>query len=134
MKIANRTIKMDIPKLLYHATFGNRVASILEKGLIPRFMPLWDNCQSGVYLADDNYAAESFCEAVIDDLPEDTEEDIDDIVVFVIDTSKLELPKFECDPHVFLGVGEQNHTWIYRGAIPLSAIVNLDNIKGGLKI
>ena len=112
--------------VLYHATFEPWVQSIVEKGLIPRFHKVWEDCEEGIFLANDPYEAESYCEiAENEDIPEDW---LDDIVVFVIDISKLDPALLGVDPHNIIVISpcEPVHTWIYRGIIPTDAIKKLD--------
>jgi hypothetical protein len=105
--------------ILYHATFGELIPSIAEKGLIPRFHEVWEDCEWGIYLASCPYLAESYCETA-ESVPEEW---LDDIVVLRINVEGLDL---EPDPHQ-----EGDFTNLYKGEIPKEAILNLDEVVNG---
>lgn len=105
------------PFLLYHATYGAYLASIKQKGLIPRYHCVWKDCQYGIYLASDEEEAISYPETT--DNPDIPDEYLDDIIVFEIKTSDLNLSKLSPDPHVIWGENPLDYsTWIYRDSIP----------------
>jgi len=116
-KISQET-HFNIPKILYHATYRAFNNSILEKGLIPRYTCIWDDCQYGVYLANNPNLAESFCETS-ENVPD---EYIDDIIIFSVDTSLLDSDKFEPDPHTLLDKNQNLECYIYRGVIPVNTL------------
>ncbi len=107
------------PDVLYHATYGAFVGSILQKGLIPRYTCIWDYCEYGVYLASDSHVARSYPETA-DNVPD---EYLDNIVVFSVDVNSLDKNKLETDPNMLEDEpiwGEPKgyiSTWIYRDTI-----------------
>ena len=130
-------ISNNIPKILYHATYAAYVDSILEKGLIPRYVCTWEDCQYGVYLAIDADMAQSFPETT--DNPNIPDEYTDNIAIFLVNTSQLDKTKFSPDPHYVLDypnlnepekqMQQQKHivSWIYKDIIPVTAIRLINN-------
>ena len=117
-------IAQNIPPVLYHATYGAFIGSILEQGLIPNYTSCWEGgCEHGVYLADKPYVAESYAETADNsDIPE---EYFDDIIVLKIDTTQLDLSKLGPDPQVIWDINpENNNCYLYRDVIPVNAILN----------
>ena len=102
--------------LLYHATYGPLIPSIKEKGLIPRFFEAWKDIQWGIYLANNQEEARSYCECA-DNEEVIPDEWLDDIVVLEIDQDKLDQTKLLVDPNVKT---DHKHfsTYIYKGVIP----------------
>lgn len=103
--------------VLYHATYGAFVDSIMKNGLGGAgAQQQWEDSKPGyVYLAKDPEVAESHAEAN-EEVPD---EYIDDIVVFAIDTSKLDMDKLDDDPNVM----DDDSTLAYKGVIPTSALM-----------
>jgi hypothetical protein len=87
-----------LPKILYHATFRHHKKSILKYGLDPSRIKkkTWDDCFSWfIYLSTNKEHALSYCEAS-DDVPEDW---LDEIIVYEILTSDLDLSLLNFDPN-----------------------------------
>ena len=103
--------------VLYHATYGAFVDSIMKNGLGGAgAQQQWEDSKPGyVYLAKDPEVAESHAEAN-EEVPD---EYIDNIVVFAIDTSKLDMDKLDDDPNVM----DDDSTLAYKGVIPTSALM-----------
>ena len=93
-------LSKDVKKL-YHATFMVNKLSIMQEGLVIGKKRSWGGQvdENYVYLANDPDVAYDFCECA-----DDVDEDIYDsgIVVFEIDTSKLDIDKDSLfpDPNV----------------------------------
>ena len=115
-KLFNLGITEDAD-VLYHATYGAFVDSIMKNGLGGSgAQTQWEDSLPGhVYLAKDPSVAESHAEAN-EEVPD---EYIDDIVVFAIDTSKLDMDKLGDDPNVM----DDDSTLAYKGVIPASALM-----------
>lgn len=109
---------LNIPQILYHATYSHLLRSIKQKGLIPRYFCNWEDCDYGVYLASSEDEARSYAETTEN---EEIDDDmIDNIIVLKIDTSTLDKNKFDYDPMVR---NEDKTTFIYKD------IINPGNIK-----
>ena len=118
------------PRILYHATYRQYVPSIFKKGLIPRFHVVWEDCETGIYLANDPHEAISYAETT--DNPNIHLEYLDDIVVFSIDITKLDKSKIAVDPHVQWGENPNGvSTWIYKTTVPPTAFINGEKIRNG---
>ena len=106
---------IQVPSILYHATYKQRLKSIQLKGLGAAGRRNWsDSVRGVVYLALDPNVAESYAETAMDDL------DVDwDIVILKIDTTKLDPSKFYLDRNV---QDNQGDTVEYHGIIPPQAI------------
>ena len=115
-KLFNLGITED-DDVLYHATYGAFVDSIMKNGLGGAgAQQQWEDSKPGyVYLARDPEVAESHAEAN-EEVPD---EYIDDIVVFAIDTSKLDMDKLDDDPNIM----DDDSTLAYKGVIPTSALM-----------
>lgn len=112
------------PAALYHATYKPFLDSIMKNGLGGSgAQTQWEDSKPGyVYLAKDYEVAVSHAEAN-EEVPD---EYIDNIVVLVIDASKLDLEKLEDDPNVM----DDDSTLAYNGIIPSTAFsVQLDELK-----
>jgi len=112
------------PASLYHATYKPFLDSIMKNGLGGSgAQTQWEDSKPGyVYLAKDYEVAVSHAEAN-EEVPD---EYIDNIVVLVIDASKLDLEKLEDDPNVM----DDDSTLAYNGIIPSTAFsVQLDELK-----
>jgi GNAT superfamily N-acetyltransferase len=101
----------NIPPVLYHATYKQRLRSIQLKGLGAAGKRNWTDSKRGVvYLALDPNVAESYAETALDDLDADW-----DIVILKISTSGLDTTKFQLDRNVLDNEGD---TLEYHGIIP----------------
>ena len=132
MNFKNYLTEMAIPKFLYHATFGANKEAIEYQGLKPGNkvdMACYPDSEYGVYLTDDIQSAISFVEsAENENIPEDW---FGDIVVFQVDTTKLDKRKFKKDPHMnWSGEYDQEgnevqmpECYLYIGKIPPNAIM-----------
>ena len=107
---------MNIPKILYHATYKLRLKSIKLKGLGAGGKRNWEDSQRGVvYLALDPNVAESYAETS-DMVPDEW---LDSIVILKIATAGLDPNKFHIDSNVQDNTGD---TVEYHGIIPPSNI------------
>lgn len=108
-----------VPPILYHATFNALIPRIYKIGLIPHDDEVLHNfakIEPGVYLADDPEAAGSFVEASENEhIPAEW---FNEIVVISIDTSKLDISKFDIDPNIIPGEGNPEIPFLYRDIIP----------------
>ncbi len=105
---------------LYHATYKPLLKKIKEKGLDTRdSKKAWEDSVPGyVYLAKDLDVAASYAETS-EMVPDEW---LDQIVVLVIDASKLDQDKIFDDENVR---NESTDTVEYRGIIPWDAIVEV---------
>ena len=123
--------KEQLPKYLYHATYGPYFEQIKRDGAIkinpPNknwiFNKEYDNINA-IYLAGDSDVAISYAET-----SETTEEELlDNIILLTIDTSKLDLTQLNIDHNVKLDPNKkytkEELTYEYYKDIPLSAIVD----------
>lgn len=109
---------------LYHSTFGAYLNDIAIEGLIPNKHKTWGECDYGIYLANDKELARSYTETV--DNPDIPDEWFDDIIVLKIDRNLLKNDRLVSDPHTIWHENANNYqTYLYKGSIPLEAIVNL---------
>lgn len=117
----NFTIR--IPSKLYHATTIDRLNSIRKHGLGGKLdNNLWDYTDqkvSGVFLADDEYVAESFVESA------DFYDDEIEIIVFEIELKNIDLSKIFVDMNLLdnLTGNEPIATWFYND------IISFDKLK-----
>lgn len=114
MKINDIIIEASEP--LYHATYRPFLDSIMKNGLGGSgAQTQWEDSKPGyVYLAKDPEVAVSHAEAN-EEVPD---EYIDDIVLLIIDASKLDYAKLEDDPNVM----DDDSTLAYNGIIPSTAL------------
>lgn len=124
----------DVPKILYHGTFNQLAISIERNGIVPGGNDIqnFTGIEKGVYLGSTPEYAGSMVEASEnEDIPEDW---FGEIVIIAIDTSKLDLSKLDVDPNVAPQEDEYDddvpadntiYSYIYRGLIPPSAILNI---------
>ena len=127
----------DVPRLLYHATFKALMPSIKKNRIISgdsKYRNIGGN-EIGVYLGDSpEYAASMVEVSENDNIPKEW---FDEIVILTIDTSKLNLSKFDSDlnalPPVWqdeyddtVPLDEDIYSFIYRDNIPFSAVVNIN--------
>lgn len=106
---------VQVPPVLYHATYKQRLKSIQLKGLGAGGRRNWSDSQRGVvYLALDPDVAESYAEAAMDELDADW-----DIVILKVDTANLDPTKFFIDRNV---QDNQGDTVEYHGVIPPQAL------------
>lgn len=81
--------------ILYHATYGCYLDSIMTYGLTVGNKPNWfDDGPLAIWLSDDPEFGRSFCES--SDANHVTDEMVDDIVVLIVDCNGLTL---EPDPY-----------------------------------
>jgi hypothetical protein len=109
---------LDVPNILYHATYRPLLGSIKKNGLggAGSEVKKWEDSVPGiVYLALDPNVAESYAETS-ENVPDEW---LDEIVVLKIDTAKLDKSKFRLDRNV---QGNTGDTLEYDGVIPISAI------------
>jgi hypothetical protein len=124
----------SIPRLLYHATYKQKLRSIKKYGIVPggKGKRNFPEVERGVYLGYTPEYAGSMVEASEnDDIPEEW---FDEIVILTIDTSKLNLSKLDHDPNVLPQEDEYNndtpsdenvYSYIYRDNIPFSSVINI---------
>jgi hypothetical protein len=104
--------RANIPPVLYHATYKQRLKSIQLKGLGAGSKRNWTDSKRGVvYLALDPDVAESYAETS-DMVPDEW---LDSIVILKISTSGLDTNKFQLDRNVLDNEGD---TLEYHGIIP----------------
>jgi hypothetical protein len=107
---------VNLPSVLYHATYKPRLKSINLKGLGGGGKRNWEDSKPGVvYLALDPSVAESYAETS-DIVPEEW---LDNIVILKISTAGLDPNKFYIDSNVQDSAGD---TVEYHGVIPVSNI------------
>lgn len=107
---------VNLPSVLYHATYKPRLKSIKLKGLGAGGKRNWEDSKRGiVYLALDPNVAESYAETS-DMVPEEW---LDEIVILKISTKGLDPNKFHIDSNVQDNTGD---TVEYHGVIPVSNI------------
>ena len=89
--------KDPIPTHLYHATYKPLLPSIKKKGLIKNHQNKnWEDSKNFIYLATSKDIAESYAETS-DVVPEEW---IDQIIVFKVDTNKLDLNQLSIDKNL----------------------------------
>ena len=110
----------EVPMVLYHATYGPLVDSIQREGLGGDRDVVWEDSVRGtVYLALDPEIAFTYAETSDDAWDRfETDEGLE-IVTFEIDTSQLDLSKFNIDQNV---IDNQGDTLEYYGTVPPSAL------------
>lgn len=103
---------------LYHATFKKNLNSIKKRGLGNTTKTLWDDSIPGVvYLAIDPYIAESYAEAIADDLGIES-----DIVVLSVSLDDLDINLLKQDSNVLVDDIDEISTYEYHGVIPFEAL------------
>ncbi len=138
-KSINEAINYNIPEYFYHATPSCYLRSIKKNGLgakIPkkRFWNYentpYENIKHGVFLATDEYVAESYLECS-DDFEEFAEEYEDqyekelEIIVFRIKTSDIDLNKLSLDQNNIYDEESEDEiepTYFYDGIIPYNKL------------
>lgn len=125
-------LENPVPSILYHATFRALLNRIQKIGLIPHddtVIHNFEGIEEGVYLSPESEYAGSMVEA--SENPNIPEEWFNDIIVMAINTTSLDMSKFDRDPNVAPQEDEYDDTvpadeiiysYIYRGTIPPSAI------------
>lgn len=115
-------LKENAQQYLYHATYKPLLKNIKTKGLDTRdSKKAWDDSVAGyVYLAKDSDVAASYAESS-EMVPDSW---LDQIVILTIDTAKLDPSRIFDDANVR---NETTDTVEYRGVIPFSAIVKIQN-------
>ena len=112
----------QMPSVLYHATYKQRLKNIKLTGLGAGGKRNWPDSRRGVvYLALDPHVAESYAETALDDLDADW-----DIVILQVSTNGLDPNKFHLDSNVQDNEGD---TVEYHGIIPPS---NISLYKSGV--
>lgn len=140
--VASNEFVSHIP-FLYHATPSCYVDSIKEFGLggkIPekRFWSYkgtpYENIKYGVFLATDEYVAESYLEASeeFEELCETYEEDLE-IVVFRINTNDLDLSLLSEDENQIQEGDESERTYFYNGTIPFEKLEKITLYENVIK-
>lgn len=105
---------IDIPEVLYHATYKPLLKKIMQNGLGGNTRKNWEDSVSGVvYLAYDPYQAESYAETS-DMVPESW---LDNIVILQVNTIGLDKSLFSIDKNNLSG-----DTLEYNGIIPIKNI------------
>ena len=126
MKIKKNWYKiaqLEIPLVLYHATFRHNLESIKKEGLNPYLngiVKCWPDCENGIYLHIDPDVAMSYAETT--DNPNISEEWLDNIIVLEINTISLDKNLFVTDPNL---VDPTTDSFLYRGIIPYSSVKNI---------
>lgn len=140
--VASNEFVSHIP-FLYHATPSCYIDSIKEFGLggkIPekRFWSYkgtpYENIKYGVFLATDEYVAESYLEASeeFEELCETYEEDLE-IVVFRINTNDLDLSLLSEDENQIQEGDESERTYFYNGIIPFEKLEKITLYENVIK-
>jgi hypothetical protein len=120
------TLHKPVPPVLYHATFNALIPRISSQGLLPKDDEILHNfsgIEPGVYMAENPNAAGSFVE--VSENPNIPEDWFNDIIVISIDTSKLDMSKFDVDPNVIPHEGDTDIPFLYRGIVPPSAFLDI---------
>ena len=122
IKLKSLLTEVTEQQYLYHATYKPLLKKIKEKGLDNRdSKKAWEDSVPGyVYLAKDIDVAGSYAESS-DVVPDSY---LDQIVVLTIDATKLDSSKLFDDANVR---NETTDTVEYRGVIPWSAIIKIEN-------
>lgn len=116
----------DSKKDLYHATYGEYLDSIMEKGLIPGYHTNWEFSWSKVvYLTTDPDIAESMAETA-ELIYEEAPELMEDIVILKIDRAGLDKSKLQADENINI---DNNYSFQYKGKISPQYISIYKRIK-----
>ena len=115
---------INIPEVLYHATYRHLLDSILTNGLgHPDFKPqkMWcDSDPRMVYLAENVDAALSYAET-----SEEAADDwLDNVIVIAISTARIDAHKLGLDPNIQNNTGD---SFVYSGVIPNHAFIRVMN-------
>jgi hypothetical protein len=118
VKDSTSPIELNIPEVIYHATYKHLLDSIIANGLgHPDGKPqkMWSGSDSTmVYLALDIDVALSFAETA-----EEAEDDwLDNVIVIAVSTNNIDLTKLRLDPNILDNEGD---SFIYEGVIPHTA-------------
>jgi hypothetical protein len=112
--IENVLDNINIPQVLYHATYKPLIKKIMQNGLGGKTRKNYENSVSGiVYLAYDPYQAESYAETS-DMVPESW---LDNIIILQINTTGLDKSLFAIDKN-----NQSGDTLEYKGIIPIGNI------------
>jgi len=111
------TESVEIPGVLYHATYRPLLKSIKRHGLGgDRAQAKWEDSRPGVvYLAVDANVAESYAESS-DVVPDEW---LDEIVILKVDTRQLDQNLLKLDANVIDNAGD---TLEYHGIVPVTAL------------
>ena len=130
--------EIDVPPVLYHATFNQLAIKIEKEGIIPGGNDIqnFSGIKKGVYLASDpEFAGSMVVCSENDNVPEEW---YDEIVIISINTSKLNLSKLDRDPNIEPQEDEYDdnipadqtiYSFIYEGFIPPDAIIGIVDYK-----
>lgn len=118
----------NIPRYLYHGTFGAYEKSIRRKGLIPNYHHNW-NVDDGyeksgyVYLSTDAI----FCGSMVESSENENipEKYFNDIIILEIDSRYLDLTKLELDENIRSDEPIDIQSFQYKGKIPSEAITDI---------
>jgi hypothetical protein len=132
-------LEEPIPKYLFHATFNALIPNISSKGIVPGGEDYvnFEGIEKGVYLSNKaDFAGSMVQNTENKNIPEEW---FDEIVICVIDTTKLDPRKFDIDPNIAPQEDEYDDTipadttvysYIYKGIIPFSAITEIVDYEG----
>ena len=117
MRIKDLTESVNVPSVLYHATYRPLLKSIKQHGLGgDKAQAKWEDSKPGVvYLALDPNVAESYAETS-EAVPNEW---LDEIVILKISTAGLNLSKLKVDANVIDNAGD---TLEYHGVIPANLV------------
>lgn len=111
-----KEFKMEVPPILYHATYKPRLRKILKDGLLVKVKKRnWEDSKDVICLANDYFVAESYAETS-EMVPEEWE---DQIIVLEVSSSDLDLAYLKPDSNVMDGDGA---TFEYSKDIPASLL------------
>lgn len=116
MKVIDAT---DFPTFLYHATFEQNVKSILKQGICPQppHKRNWDKSKDDtIYLMDTPEAAYDMLEVMCYDLNDESKIN-DEIAVFEIDSSHLNLDQLSPDENILIDEDQSVFSYQYKGSI-----------------
>ena len=124
LTIKESVSNIKVPKYLYHATFKPLLKKIKSEGLGGSSAnQLWNDSKKGVVcLAIDADVAYSYAEVGPDENEDIPESWIEQIIILVIDTEKLDDSKFYIDSNVLDNEGD---TLEYHGVIPFDSVVKI---------
>jgi len=114
-----------MPKLLYHATYGQLIEGIKKHGLGGKTArkSYSDSRPGTVYLAVSPEIAESYAEVAEEDLvPDEWKENI---AIFELKTKDLDKSKLTADKNVLREPGQKVDTYEYSGVVPFTKLKKL---------
>lgn len=108
-------VTASVSGYLYHATYSRLLPSIKKLGLVPGKRKNWqDSKPYAIYLASDEYEAESYAEEA-ENVPDSW---IDSIIVYRVSVKDLDKSKLKRDENVQDGTT----TFEYHGEIPFNLL------------